>query len=128
MTMLGAGRAILYRAPGVDGFHLYLVLSDPASPDDSVVAVMLRTAKSFTDDTVVLHPGDHPFIRHPTAVQYSTAECFRVKRLIKAIQQGQCHLKEDMSEELLDRVRDGLLRSPFTVNRVRSLCEGLFAK
>ena len=70
----------------------------------------------------------YPFIRHPTAVQYSTAERFRVKRLIKATQRGQCHLKEDMSEELLDRVRDGLLRSPFTVNRIRRLCEGLFAK
>ena len=45
----------------------------------------------------------YPFIRHPTVVQYSTAERFRVKRLIKAIQRGQCHLKEDMSEELLDK-------------------------
>ncbi len=87
---------------------------------------MLRTATEFTDDTVVLQPGDHPFIRHATAVHYSTADLFQVDKLLDAMQRGECHLRQDMSETLLDEVRDGLLRSPFTIHRIRDLCEELF--
>lgn len=39
---------------------------------------------------------------------------------------GKCHLKEDMSEGLLRRVRKGRLDSPFTVNALRDQCRGLF--
>ena len=126
MNVLGAGRAILYRAPGVDGFHLYFVLTDPIHDGREVVAVMLRTATEFTDDTVVLQPGDHPFVRHATAVHYSTAGLFQVDKLLDAMQRGECRLRQDMNETLLDEVRDGLLRSPFTIHRIRDLCEELF--
>lgn len=87
---------------------------------------MLRTATEFTDDTVVLQPGDHPFVRHATAVHYSTADLFRVEKLLNAMQRGECRLRQDMSETLLEKVRDGLLRSPFTIHRIRDLCEELF--
>jgi len=39
---------------------------------------------------------------------------------------GNCHLKEDMSGDLLARVRAGLLESPFTVNVLRDQCRKLF--
>jgi len=87
---------------------------------------MLRTATEFTDDTVVLQPGDHPFVRHATAVHYSTADLFQVDKLLDAMQRGECRLRQDMSETLLEKVRDGLLRSPFTIHRIRDLCEELF--
>lgn len=90
MNVLGAGRAILYRAPDVDGFHLYFVLTDPIHDGREVVAVMLRTATEFTDDTVVLEPGDHPFVRHATSVHYSTADLFQVDKLLDAMRRGEC--------------------------------------
>lgn len=87
---------------------------------------MVRTAKDFTDDTVVLDEGDHPFVRHPSSVHYSTADLFEVRALLAAIEKGHCHLREDMSRKLLTKVRRGLIESPFTRNRLRLLCEGLF--
>jgi hypothetical protein len=91
-----------------------------------VVAVMLRTVTRFTDPTLVLKSGDHPFIRHDSAVHFSSARWLAVQALLAAMRVGNCHLKEDMSRDLLARVRAGLLESPFTVNVLRDQCRGLF--
>jgi len=39
---------------------------------------------------------------------------------------GKCHLKEDISHELLRQVRKALVDSPYTVNALRDQCKGLF--
>lgn len=126
MNILGAGRAVLWRPRDEPRFHLWFILTDPAGNPPTVVAVCLRSMRRFADETVVLHPGDHPFIRHESFVLYSTARRFRVDRLLRALEHGRCHLKEDMGPELLERVRAGLLASPFTVNAIRDACEALF--
>ena len=71
------------------------------------------------------HPNQ-PFIRHDSAVHYSSARWLAVAGLLMAMRVGNCHLKEDMSRELLARVRAGLLESPFTVNALREQCRKLF--
>lgn len=126
MKLLGAGRAILWRHTPGSPFHLWFVLTDPSGSPETVIAVCLKSKKRFTDDTVILGPGDHPFIRRESSVAYSTAGRFRVKELTAALAAGTCHLKEDMSAELLERVRAGLLKSQYTVNAIRQECQRLF--
>ena len=87
---------------------------------------MLRTVRSYTDPTVILQPGDHPFVSHPSAVHYSSACWFPMHRLARAIAVGECHLKADMSPALLRRVRDGLLASPFPVEVLKQFCRERF--
>ncbi len=64
------------------------------------------------------HVADHEFIRHPTAVHYSTAQRFRISQISAALHDGRCHLRADMAEALLARVRAGLLQSPYTVKAI----------
>jgi len=90
------------------------------------VAVVLRTATRFTGTTLVLRPGDHPFVRHESSVHYFTARWFGVSSILSAVSGGRCHLMPDASEDLLRRVRGGLLASPFTVNAVRDYCRPRF--
>ena len=80
----------------------------------------------FTDPTLILRPGEHPFIRHDSALHYSTAQWLNLSAILAAMSVGKCHLKEDMTDELLRRVRKGLLDSPFTVNALRDQCKDLF--
>ena len=126
MQVIGAGSTILFRPPGQPKFHLWLVLTDPDSSTGEVVAVMVRTATRYTDDTVVLQKGDHPFIRHESSVHYSSATYFKVNSIAKAIANGHCHLKENLSNTTLTRVREGLLDSPYTVQAIKDYCRCRF--
>jgi len=105
MNVVGAGRALLLAEAPLYEPHLWFVLTDPEGNPPRVVAVMMRTVTKFTDPTVVLKPDEHPFIRHDSSVHYSTARWFSVAAITRAMSSGQCHLRPDMTEELLDRNR-----------------------
>ena len=128
MELVRAGRALLLRESPDAKPHLWFVITDPEGTPPRVIAVMLRTAQHFTDPTVVLAPGDHPFIHHESSVHYSTARWFSVNAISKAFLAGHCSLQADMSAPLLTRVRDGLLRSQFTVNALREDCRRCFGE
>jgi hypothetical protein len=126
MNVIRAGASLLLAEPPLYKPHLWFVLTDPQGKSEQVVVVMVRTVTRFTDPTVVLKPGEHPFIRHDSAVHYSTARWLSVSRILAAMRDGRCHLKEDLSAALLARVRKGLLVSPFTINALRDHCQRLF--
>lgn len=125
MDFFRAGRSILFSEPPLYKPHLWFILADPDSAD-KVVAVMLRSVKAYTDSTLVLGVGDHPFIRHPSAVDYSLAKRLSVAEIRAALKSGRCHPKEDMSRDLLARVRAGLLVSPRTVRALADFCRKLW--
>jgi len=126
MNVIRAGSSLLLAEPPLYKPHLWFVLCDPLGKPPRVIAVMLRTVNRFTDPTLVLKKGDHPFIRHESAVHFSTARWFSINALVAAIGSGRCHLKEDMTGKLLARVRSGLKESPFTIHALRNECEKIF--
>ena len=126
MEVVRAGRSLLFREHPHAKPHLWFILTDPDRDPPSVVAVMVRTHRQFTDPTVILVPGDHPFIKHESSVHFSSAQLFRVSRIQRALATGQGHLLEDMTRELLSTVRNGLLESPFTVHAMRAHRRDLF--
>ncbi len=87
---------------------------------------MIRTRHSYTDDTVILSAGDHPFLRHESAVHYSAGELWSVDKVLRGIKSGGCGLERDASAAVLARVRAGLLSSPYTVAHVREYCHRQF--
>jgi len=60
--------------------HLWAMISDPEK-DDSVLIVNLTTVRNHSDKTCVLGPGDHPFVRHATCINYADAEAPTVRHL-----------------------------------------------
>ena len=126
MNVIRAGASLLLAEPPLYKPHLWFVLTHPLGKPPRVVSVMLRSVARFTDSTLILRPGDHPFVRPDSAVHYSTARWLNVSAILRAVRDGRCHLKEDMTDELLRRVRSGLLESPFTVNALRDRCKDLF--
>ncbi len=126
MEIVGSGSAFLLRDPNRTKFHLWFVLTDPEGVDGLMVAVMVCTMKVFADETVVLEPGDHPFIKHQSCVAYSSAKYVKKSRIEVALRDRHCFLKESMPSPLLRRVRDGLLTSPFTIHAIRDYCAERF--
>lgn len=125
MSVVAGNTFILTRATGSTP-HLWIVLTAPAGEPPEVVIVSLTTLRPHSDETVVLHPGDHPFVQHPTCVYFSDARIVAVAQLEKALRQGQAVPRADVSPELLRRIREGLLESPWTVHRIRRYCKAIF--
>lgn len=122
---LYAGRALLLRDARM-GTHLWFVLTDPAPDRHAIVVVMLVTVKPHTDRTLHLEVGDHPFVRHTSAVDFGTATYAPAARLQNALASGRATLADDMSADLLARVRAGLLASARTPDDVAEYCRPLF--
>lgn len=129
MELVAAGRAFLLTGgrPG-DKPHMWVVLTDPDPLTNHVVAVMLVSAKAHTDPTCALSAGDHPFIKHDTHADYGGAKLFPAQRVNKCLAIGRCKLHEDVSAQVLTKLRAGLLTSQRTVHFVLEHCRQRFPK
>lgn len=108
--------------------HLWIVLTSPDDHDeDEIVAVSLTTKQSWSDPTVEIRADEHQFVDRPTAVRFSDADFYPSQRFIRAVLSGEATRRPAVSEELLARIRRGLLESPNTPDRVKEFCEPLFS-
>ena len=65
--------------------HLHIVLCPPIGRDNEVIVVNI-TSNIRSDPTTILHRGDHPFIRVPSAVFYRGAykkRCCEIEELFE---------------------------------------------
>jgi len=125
VNLIGAGRT-LYLKNDPAGPHLWFVLTDPDSVTDQVVIVRVVTARQYTDKTLVLAAGVHPFVKQDSNVEYGSAKFQPVTALNRAINTGKCKLDADMSPALLQDVRRGLLASARTVHFIADHCKRCF--
>ena len=120
---LKIGDCIFLETPGRYSIsHLWLIITKPFGTPPKVIIVSLTTQRDGSDTTVVLGPGDHSFISHPTVVFYADArdvEASLLERLV-ALDDNRLH-RDPCSEELLTRIRDGLIASSFTPRRIKKL-------
>ncbi len=130
-----AGRTFHLPTPPSYIPHLFIVVTPPdfvlnSSNQliESVVVVNFTTKKPGKDDTVVLTPQDHRFIRHETVVSYPDARFVKVSVIQEYMTQGQSTFDDDCADDLLEKIQDGLLASPFTPNKIKkyykSIIEG----
>ena len=128
MELFSAGSVIILSGHPVGTPHLWFVLTDPDLDSDQIVAVMVVTARTHTDKTIVLSAGEHPFIKHDSSVDYGGAKRFQAGRLRSALRSGRCKLAENMSPALLAKVQAGLLRSSRTPHHMVDYCRERFPK
>ena len=99
MQFVRAGAAFLLVDPRFNNApHLWVILTDPDSTvaDGKIVAVCFVSVRPHTDPTTVLQVGDHPFVRHPTHIDYGSAKLLRVETLEhgQALQRLGCRLAQ----------------------------------
>ena|SRR5438552_3579664 len=97
--------------------HLWVILSDPDLDSERIVLVNLTTYTIDEESHCILQKGDHPFVRHKTAVRYEEARIVSSAELSKLLKN---HLtqRERMSGAVLKRIRDGASKS----DRLREEC------
>ena len=127
MNFVAAGRTFfLSKGPPDPPQHLWIVLTDPDPITTHVVIVMLVSARDYTDKTVKLSPGCHPFIEHETNVDYSTATIILASKLEAVIKSKRCRLNADLKGSTFDEIRAGLRVSTRTPNYVVEHCKNRF--
>jgi len=97
--------------------HLHVVLNDPKPYNDfpATVGVLSLSSTLKADTTVVLKPGDHPFVKRETFVVFAWAKVIDAAKLEVNIQRdGTIKHQDDCSAELLERIRQGVYASPFS--------------
>lgn len=116
-----AGTAFLNRSDEVITAHLWVIVSDPAADPERIILTNLTTRRSGSDETCVLEPGDHPFVKHPTVIHYRQARLVGLASLEKLLRNGDIRLAEGFSPEVLARIRAGFFRSPFAPRECKYL-------
>jgi hypothetical protein len=117
--MLGLGDTILLPKPGQPVSHLWAIVTDLDARTGEVVIVNLTTQRPHSDPTVLLNVGDHPFVKHPTVVNFSDARFVKLTFLDQAIQSGRWSSLEPLSPALIARIQQGLVSSPHTPNKIK---------
>ncbi len=102
--------------------HLWVVISDPLlDVADRVVIVRFTTYRKGRDATCLLQPGDHPFIVHPTVVDYAEALDISNAGLDGFVGSGKAFLQEPVTPALLGRIRQGAAESAFLPEGCREI-------
>jgi len=100
-----------------DDLHLWIAITPPTNGE--VITVSVTTQRKGSEALVVLHEGDHPFIKHDSVIAYIYSRIRTVASIEAALLSGTAKQREPVSAGVLKRVQDGLLDSNFTPNGVR---------
>lgn len=111
------GTSLLIPAPGSSITpHLWIVITEP---DPACIIVSLTTLRNAKDQTVILRPGDHPFIRHDTVVFFADARIVDANHLQQQVAAGAALLHQPCTQTTLSLIQAGVLASPFTPRKVQ---------
>lgn len=102
-----------------EDYHLHVVASN-TDRSGLVAVVSISTVRSrFSDKTVILKPGDHPFIKQESYVAYGFARLQAVTEIDDRLRKQPKKVKEACTPELLGRIQAGVLESERTENGVK---------
>jgi hypothetical protein len=117
------GDTFLMPAPGGPVTpHLWIVVTQPDSQTHLCAIVSVTTLRNSKDQTIILRPGDHPFIRHDSTIFYGDAMIVDARRLDAEIAAGLALSRERCPHPTLKLVQDGVIASPFTRPKVVRFC------
>jgi hypothetical protein len=86
---MDCGDTFLMPAPGGSVTpHLWIVVTQPDTETNLCAIVSVTTLRNSKDQTIILRPGDHPFIRHDCTVLYADAMTVDARRLDGEIAAG----------------------------------------
>jgi hypothetical protein len=107
--------------PSGDKNHLFVILTDKCQ-EGSHLLVNFSTIRpeSFHDSTCVVLPGEHPFIKQPSYIEYRRAEIVNARHIIKCTDSSYFVPNTTTEEALFNRICDGVSASEHTPKRIKT--------
>lgn len=99
-----------------DRMHLFVILTKGLGESDEVLLVSMQSLYSNRthDTSCVLVAGDHPFVRRPTFMRYDQCRKIPQSKLLEAVKKGTMEARDPISDEIYDRICNGLRASLHT--------------
>ena len=117
------GDSFLMTGPGGFGkAHLWIAVTDPQPGGAQIVIVNLTTLRFDRDQTVILQPGDHPFITHQTVVLYGDSRIVDGQRIDALLRDGTALAHKSCPAQTLKLIQQGVLSSPYTPRKIIAFC------
>ena len=120
MTYLPAKRDTLHIPSGPTGNHLFAIITDP-SQEGTHLLVCFSSLKPGVhhDPACLVNVGEHPFVTVPSAVEYRFARVEPSAHLVKCVAGWTFKRGEPVSDALLQKIRDGVLKSRFATRFIK---------
>jgi hypothetical protein len=101
--------------------HLFILLTDPQGVDGKLLLVGVSTLRAGLphDPTCTLYPGDHPFIRNDSYINFRHARIECADKLVRGVRQGLFLQKDTLDSAIFARVCKGLLESRHTIEKIK---------
>lgn len=103
----------------VERKHLFILVTDPVENFDTkikeVLVVSLSTIKpkSPYDNTCIIHPKEHPFVKYDSFVSYRESAIKDCDKLINGVKQGIFEAKGIIDTPVFTRICSGIETSRF---------------
>lgn len=121
---ISAGNTLLPSYENRDSaLHLWFVLTEPYGNPPEVVIVNMTSLREDSDKTIILNQNDHTLISHPSSISYYYARLAKVQDIEKVINMGSLSKKKSCSQELLMKIRQGLIDSPDTPGDIKKFSQ-----
>ena len=124
------GESLLISSGPGDKKHLFAILLDPVEvagyglrPHVLLASVVSIKPGMIVEDCCLLGPGEHPFIRHSSFVDYRFARLDPAEDLQARVADGVFDVKEPCSPDLLKRIVAGALKSKRISREYKSILE-----
>jgi hypothetical protein len=91
--------------------HLWVVISDPAQDPKEILIVNFTTLRTDSETACVLAVGEHPFVKHPTCVNYRGAKVVSEADIQVLMRAGHVQPHAAVSAAVLKRIREGAAAS-----------------
>ncbi|MEN6435886.1 MAG: hypothetical protein ABFD58_08725 [Anaerolineaceae bacterium] len=102
--------------------HLFVIILNAEEHTRNTIIVNIQTIRDGKyDKTVVLHPGDHPFIDRDSYVNYRLSRIISLDELERKIYEGTAVLKEPLNDVIFQQVCEGIGKSIFTPLEVKEM-------
>ena len=112
--------------------HLWIIITEIDSRTNKAVCVNVTTARSHSDTTCVLMPGDHQFVTHDSVVNYSDAREMPIDIVEQALasktRQFVCVPHDPCDAAILARIQQGLIDSRYTPKGIKAQCKKLWGR
>ncbi len=98
--------------------HLWIVVTHPRPASTEAIVVSVTSLRNSVDQTTILRPGDHPFIRHDSVVHFGDARIVYGSKIDDLIASGAVRANARCIDQLIDEIESGLRSSPFTPKKI----------